>query len=229
MGLTEGVWLSWWYDADWVVRGVLVLLVVLSLTSWTIIFAKLWEFGGLLGRERRLVRSLWTGAPTESVHGKALSVRVLAAVREGQDATTGLSRTVLREHIEQAVAEQRVSLESHLTLLASIGSSAPFIGLLGTVWGIMHALGSRDGSAGLSIERVAGPVGEALVATAGGLFTAIPAVVAYNLLVRRLRRISALLQGNSLRLLDRDLNRTPEGAAAEQYVAVSSPRSQRRA
>ena len=100
------------------------------------------------------------------------------------------------------MAEQGVGLESDLTLLASIGSAAPFIGLLGTVWGIMHALDSLDGSQGLSLEMVAGPVGEALVATAAGLFTAIPAVMAYNLLVRRLRRLGALLGGNALLILD---------------------------
>ncbi len=200
MALGSGLWLHWWQDADWVVRGVLLLLIGLSVLSWTLILVKLWELGRVLGRERRLAWELARGPMKGQGAQEALSARLFATVRQ-----QGEGRVAIREHLEQQVAETRVGLESHLTLLASIGSSAPFIGLLGTVWGIMHALGSLDGSQGLSIERVAGPVGEALVATAAGLFTAIPAVVAYNLLVRRLRRISALLEGNSLRLLDRAL------------------------
>jgi biopolymer transport protein ExbB len=213
MELETGLWLSWWHDADWVVRGVLLLLVGLSVLSWTIIFAKLWELGGVLRRERRLARHLAAGQSVAGRSGDALSARLLAGVRQGQDSGAAPARSLLREHLEQAVAESRVGMESRLTLLASIGSSAPFIGLLGTVWGIMHALATLDGSHGLSIERVAGPVGEALVATAAGLFTAIPAVVAYNLLVRRLRRIGALVQGNGLRLLDRALQGSRSGDA----------------
>lgn len=202
MALGTSLWVHWWQDADWVVRGVLLLLIGLSVLSWTLILVKLWELGRVLGWERRLARELAAGTTGRQSAHKALSAGLLASVQQ-----QGQGRAWLREHLEQRVAETRVGLESHLTLLASIGSSAPFIGLLGTVWGIMHALGSLDGSQGLSIERVAGPVGEALVATAAGLFTAIPAVVAYNLLVRRLRRISALLEGNSLRLLDCSLTK----------------------
>lgn len=204
MGWDIGLWIHGWEQADWVVRGVLLLLGGLSLLSWTLIFFKLWELGRVLGRERRLARDLAAGRAVEPVDPRAVSVQMLAAVWQGAGAE-GCERTLLREHLAQQIAETRVQLESHLSLMASIGSSAPFIGLLGTVWGIMHALASLDSSQGLSIERVAGPVGEALVATAAGLFTAIPAVVAYNLLVRRLRRINAFLEGNSLRLLDRSL------------------------
>lgn len=201
MGLDTGLWIQGWQEADWVVRAVLLLLIGLSVLSWTLIFVKIWELGRVLRGERHLARELAEGMAREQDGLGALSARLFASVWQGLG-TAGRERALLSEHLAQRVTEARVGLESHLTLLASIGSSAPFIGLLGTVWGIMHALASLDGSQGLSIERVAGPVGEALVATAAGLFTAIPAVVAYNLLVRRLRRISALLEGNSLRLLD---------------------------
>ena len=96
------------------------------------------------------------------------------------------------------VRARRLALEGGLTWLATVGNAAPFIGLLGTVWGIMHALRGLKGVAGLTMEMVAGPVAEALVATAAGLFTAIPAVMAYNLLVRLLRRVTGHLEANAL-------------------------------
>jgi len=103
---------------------------------------------------------------------------------------------LLDRQAEQFLEDQRIELENGLILLAIIGNSAPFIGLLGTVWGIMHALQSLGGSSQLTMGMVAGPVSEALVATAVGLFAAIPAAAAYNLLVRWLRRISSVMASN---------------------------------
>ncbi|MEO5378913.1 MAG: MotA/TolQ/ExbB proton channel family protein [Magnetococcus sp. DMHC-6] len=103
--------------------------------------------------------------------------------------------------VTHGVREKRVDLENGLTFLASIGTSAPFIGLFGTVWGIMHALEGLGHQTSLSLDLVAGPVAEALVATAAGLFAAIPAALGYNLLLRRLRHVMTLAEGNLLRLL----------------------------
>jgi biopolymer transport protein ExbB len=204
----NAMWLAWWQDSDWVVRSLFLLLIALSVVSWAIIFLKSWHLGALDRSERRLARALTSGEDTvrdvttkESGPLSARLVRHTLAIA-GTGPFTETDRQALREHLDQEISQARLQLESQLTVLASIGSSAPFIGLLGTVWGIMHALGSLHGAEALSLDQVAGPVGEALVATAAGLFTAIPAVVAYNLLVRRLRRVGTLLGINTLRLLD---------------------------
>ncbi|MBF0335275.1 MAG: MotA/TolQ/ExbB proton channel family protein, partial [Alphaproteobacteria bacterium] len=86
-------------------------------------------------------------------------------------------------------------------LLATIGNVAPFVGLLGTVWGIVHALRALGGAEAVNMAMVAGPVAEALVATAAGLFAAIPAVVAYNHLLRRLSIVALAMEGNAQRIL----------------------------
>jgi biopolymer transport protein ExbB/TolQ len=107
----------------------------------------------------------------------------------------------VQDRLDDLQAPIRMKQESYLTVLATIGSSAPFIGLLGTVWGIMHALQVLVGQE-LSLETIAGPVGEALVATAAGLFAAIPALIAYNLLVRWLRSLNATTAANTRGLVD---------------------------
>jgi len=111
---------------------------------------------------------------------------------EGSRLVEALNRSEFIDRaLRQAVTRESSSLETGLTLLATVGSSAPFVGLLGTVWGIYHAL-IRIGATGqASIDAVAGPVGEALIMTAYGLFVAIPAVLAYNFFVRSNRKINA--------------------------------------
>ena len=112
----------------------------------------------------------------------------------GLGAGVSLSESVtraLRNHMLSAQA----SLETGLTFLASVGSTAPFIGLFGTVWGIYHALIALSGSTSVVLDKVAGPVGEALIMTAAGLFVAIPAVLAYNALTRANRLVMARLDG----------------------------------
>jgi biopolymer transport protein ExbB len=116
-----------------------------------------------------------------------------AVLRDGESGLSvnlqhsGDRQDILERSLRQRIQQERQQVEQGLTILASIGSTAPFIGLFGTVWGIMHALQdiSRAGSA--SLDVVAGPIGEALVATAIGIATAVPAVLAYNYFVRRVR------------------------------------------
>ncbi|MBF0212716.1 MAG: MotA/TolQ/ExbB proton channel family protein [Magnetococcales bacterium] len=171
-----------------------MILITLSVIGWAIIFHKWGRFDRLLGRERKLQEALERG---ETVNAQDLLLgRILLW---GGGATTNHWES----RVGHALREQRVELESGLTFLASIGVSTPFIGLLGTVWGIMHALAGLGQHAALSMELVAGPVAEALVATAAGLFAAIPAAVGYNLLVRRLRRVMTLAEGNLWRCLER--------------------------
>ena len=218
----HAMWFGWWQGSDWVVRGIFLLLVVLSVASWTIILFKSWHLASVDRQERRLALAggrQMAADPRGASTSRSAKVVERALAAAGGTTTGESGRVALREHLEQELARERVELESQLTALASIGSSAPFIGLLGTVWGIMHALGSMHGSDALGLDQVAGPVGEALVATAAGLFTAIPAVVAYNLLVRRLRRIGTLMGINALRLLDRSL-RDRRGDAARRGAAA---------
>lgn len=182
-------WLDWWGQADWVIRGVFLLLTAMSLATWSVTFYKIAQFRRARKGEDALAANLAAAA-------NAPPPWLDAAVDDV---------ALLRERVMHDLRERRLELESGLTWLATIGNSAPFIGLLGTVWGIMHALHGLGGATTLSMDVVAGPVAEALVATAAGLFTAIPAVIAYNLLVRRLRRLSARMDGNQLRLLERHL------------------------
>jgi biopolymer transport protein ExbB len=121
--------------------------------------------------------------PTQNCHGS-----------RGLGAGVSLSESVTRALRNHMLAAQ-ASLETGLTFLASVGSTAPFIGLFGTVWGIYHALIALSGSTSVVLDKVAGPVGEALIMTAAGLFVAIPAVLAYNALTRANRLVMAQLDG----------------------------------
>ncbi|MEF8794369.1 MAG: MotA/TolQ/ExbB proton channel family protein [Thiohalorhabdus sp.] len=193
-------WLDWWQEADWVVQAVFLLLLALSVLSWTVIVAKAIQFLAVLRGER------WTEARLEAGEepdADSLPSGRLAAKAAGLGAHQRMDRERLGSYLGAWLNEQRLILGNNLTLLATIGNAAPFIGLFGTVWGIMNALRTLGGGAGLTLEAVAGPVGEALVATAAGLFTAIPAVIGYNLLVRWQNRIMALVSANTQVLLDR--------------------------
>ena len=189
------IWLGWWDHADWVVKGVFVTLVTLSLVSWTVIAYKALTFSYLLWMENNVAKTIGmdreVAKALQTASSKMLTERLILL---------GAARN---EHaVQDGLVKLRLELESYLTMLATIGNSAPFIGLLGTVWGIMRALQSMDSSAGLTLETVSGPVGEALVATAMGLFVAIPAVIGYNLLLRRLRKLHMVMTMNVRSLLD---------------------------
>jgi biopolymer transport protein ExbB len=181
--------MTWWEDADGIVRGVFIVLIALSLISWTIIVFKTWQLTAAYNGER----SFFTHKRSPSALPSAHVVAGIADVAKGD-----------RENLAQALLrESRLNMESGLTPLATIGNTAPFIGLFGTVWGIMHALQGLSSAEALSMDLVAGPVAEALVATAAGLFTAIPAVVGYNLLLRQLRRLFGAAETNAVRILAR--------------------------
>jgi len=179
--------MSWWADADWIVRGVFIVLIALSVISWTIMVYKSWQLSVVLRGERAFKGQ---GRPSQGLP----SAYVV-------DGLHGVASTDREAMLDVLVRESRLQMESGLTLLATIGNTAPFIGLFGTVWGIMHALQGLSGAENLSMDLVAGPVAEALVATAAGLFTAIPAVVGYNLLLRQLRRLFGAVDSNAVRIL----------------------------
>jgi len=180
---------TWWGDADAIVRGVFITLVALSRMSWTIMIYKAWQLSVVHRGERDVAGC---GSPRAGLP----SAHVVAGL-------AGENGTGLDNLAQALLRESRLDLEGGLTPLATIGNTAPFIGLFGTGWGIMHALQGLSGAEALSMDLVAGPVAEALVATAAGLFTAIPAVVGYNLLLRRLRRVFGLAETNTVRILAR--------------------------
>ena len=178
---------------------VFVVLVVMSFASWYFIVANAIRNAMVRGRADKVINGFWNNGSTQDAireleaqpKGEPFSKIALdaaSAVAHHQQASSGggrlaesLSRSEFIDRaLRQAVARESLRLEGGLTLLATVGSSAPFIGLLGTVWGIYHALIKISASGNASMEAVAGPVGEALIMTAFGLFTAIPAVLAYN-------------------------------------------------
>ena len=192
-----------------IVNATLWLLVTFSVSTWTLILAKAWlQFR--LSRQNGAFRKAFWDAPTlhnaESTTTTArgplarLACAGFACLRDLSGGTarslqqSGERQEVLERTLRQTVQKEQHHLESGLMFLASIGSTAPFVGLFGTVWGIMHALQdiSRTGQAGLDV--VAGPIGEALIATAIGIATAIPAVLAYNYGLRRLKLYVAELE-----------------------------------
>ena len=148
----------------------------------------------------------------------------------GLGAGVSLSESVTRALRNHMLAAQ-ASLETGLTFLASVGSTAPFIGLFGTVWGIYHALIALSGSTSVVLDKVAGPVGEALIMTAAGLFVAIPAVLAYNALTRANRLVMAQLDGfaHDLHAYCTTGTRRPANADPSASATTSAPALARQA
>jgi biopolymer transport protein ExbB len=212
MTMDEGSMLGlihFWREGDAVTHAVAWLLLAMSVASWYVILSKLWGAWRLRRGARAALDRFWAARgldeaveslrrdDTEAVFAP-MAERALAASRMQPDATLGASvdraELVTRE-LRRQMTRTGARLESGLTLLASVGSTAPFVGLFGTVWGIYHALLGIASSGQSTIDRVAGPVGEALVMTAAGLVVAIPAVVAYNAFGRLNRVALAELDG----------------------------------
>ena len=189
---------SLWKQGDFVARGTLVILLIMSMGSWYIAITKAVDQYRVMREARAANATFWTaGSVRQGVEGlEARSpFRFIAdsAVQATETHERVLDRidlhTWLSMAIQGAVDTVQTRLQGGLTFLATVGSTAPFIGLFGTVWGIYHAL-TEIGIAGqASIDKVAGPVGEALIMTAFGLAVAVPAVLAYNFLVRRNRLV----------------------------------------
>ena len=184
-----------WHSGDFIARTVLIILMIMSLGSWYIMIVKFFEQGRLYGASKSASREFWN-KPTVGEGASALK----PASPFRYIADTGISATAHHEgalielidrhtwvtmSIQRAVDTIQSRLQGGLAFLATVGSTAPFVGLFGTVWGIYHALTAIGIAGQASIDKVAGPVGEALIMTAIGLATAVPAVLGYNFLVRR--------------------------------------------
>ncbi|MDN7876884.1 MotA/TolQ/ExbB proton channel family protein [Burkholderia aenigmatica] len=184
-----------WRGGDFVARFVLILLVVMSMGSWYIMVTKFFEQYRANRRAKRADAQLWA-APSlaEGVQqlDPASPFRFIAetAIEAGEHHDEVLLEAVDRNtwidtSVERAVTNVSNRLQDGLAFLGTVGSTAPFVGLFGTVWGIYHALTAIGVAGQASIDKVAGPVGEALIMTAIGLAVAVPAVLGYNFLVRR--------------------------------------------
>jgi len=186
-----------WRGSDWVAKATLIILFVMSLGTWYIIITKIYEQAKLGAQARLASKSFWT-APSvrEGISGlkEGSAFRFLA--ESGLEATkkhTGLLGNInlsdwVSANLQRAIDNVGSRLQDGLAFLATVGSTAPFVGLFGTVWGIYHALTAIGIAGQASIDKVAGPVGEALIMTAIGLAVAVPAVLGYNWLIRRNKR-----------------------------------------
>ena len=190
-------------DADWVVKGVIVGLALASVWSWSIIVSFTIKLAGLNSNTEKFERQFWKSDDIDGFfgkHGKSdLPVaKVFAAgVAEWRRSTNGKSvdRAGTRERLATAmdasIASETDRLANRLNFLATTGSVAPFVGLFGTVWGIMRSFAAIAAEQNSSLAVVAPGMAEALFATAIGLFAAIPAVIAYNRFSHRLNQYEA--------------------------------------
>jgi biopolymer transport protein ExbB len=194
------------FDAlGWIV---FVTLCVMSISSIYFVVANFLRNGMIRARMEKVIHTFWDtpsaqdavrfledqpkGEPFSKIALDCASAAAHHQRNEGSRLVEALNRSEFIDRaLRQAVARESLRLEGGMTVLATVGSSAPFVGLLGTVWGIYHALIKIAASGNASMEAVAGPVGEALIMTAFGLFVAIPAVLAYNFFVRQNRVIYA--------------------------------------
>jgi biopolymer transport protein ExbB len=180
---------------DFVTLGTFGIMVIMSMASWYVIFTKLFEQSKLMRSAKAAGESFWNAG---SIQKGAANLDDGSAFRfladsglKASDHHEGAMLEAIDKHTWIGMSMQRATdsigsrLQDGLALLATVGSTAPFVGLFGTVWGIYHALTAIGISGQASIDKVAGPVGEALIMTAIGLAVAVPAVMGYNWLIRR--------------------------------------------
>ncbi len=232
--------LHWWHEGDAVTRGTALLLLAMSVASWVVICWKTWLLRGARHGVLRSTAAFWQ-APSlavarqrlESFDALALVLPMVVAIENIAKDAAGPTATLATRasRAQQLTRLLRGALHGVLrrlqfgqVLLATVGATAPFVGLLGTVWGIFHALTAIAGAGQISIERVAGPVGEALVMTAAGLAVALPAVLAYNVFGRIIGGVEAELEGFAHDLRELVLDRSPEpGAPGTAAVPAAAP------
>ncbi|WP_290866687.1 MotA/TolQ/ExbB proton channel family protein [Aquabacterium sp.] len=199
-------WTHFWEQGDAIGRAVAIMLLLMSIGAWVVIFWKGW----LLARARRDLahgaKAFWQAPDLDQGRATLAAIdreavllplvdaarsEVSAATLEGQAGAEAQLTRRLRDSLHGVLAR----LQAGQVLLASVGAVSPFVGLFGTVWGIYHAMLSISAEGSVSIDKVAGPVGEALIMTAAGLAVAIPAVLAYNVFGKYVSACEADLEG----------------------------------
>ena len=192
-------------QGDAVTQVVAILLLAMSVSSWVVILWKAWLLRRAGGDVARSTAAFWQSASLDEARQKvgavdrdALVLPLITAAESpapGSLAAAGERAQQLTRLLRDALHTVLDKLQFGQVLLATVGSTAPFVGLLGTVWGIYHALTGIANAGQITIDKVSGPVGEALIMTAAGLAVAIPAVLGYNIFGRRIGRIEADLEG----------------------------------
>jgi biopolymer transport protein ExbB len=188
----------YWSQGDSVSHAVAYVLLLMSIMSWYYILSKTWS-SWRIRKSASALEGFWKAptladaiaavksADSENVYTPLATQSAEAANIRSQDGSLNAATDpgeLITRTLRQEINRVSSRLESGLTLLASVGSTAPFVGLFGTVWGIYHALIAVSAAGTVQIDKVAGPVGEALIMTALGLAVAIPAVLAYNAFTR---------------------------------------------
>ena len=184
-----------WKQGDFVARGTLVIMIIMSMASWYVIFTKLFEQSKMLRSANAVSEDFWKAGSMKQAAGMLEETSAFRYIAEsGVKADEHHEGTLVEQidrhtwitmSVDRAVGNIQSRMQDGLAVLATVGSTAPFVGLFGTVWGIYHALTAIGIAGQASIDKVAGPVGESLIMTAFGLAVAVPAVMGYNWLIRR--------------------------------------------
>ncbi len=218
--------------ASWVVQLVMALLVAVSVASWAAIFGKLFSLKRVKSLNEDFEREFWSGTSLNELFASAAQnaknagpmerifasgMREFQKLRERRIQDPGTVLDGARRAMRASYQREVDAVESHLSFLASVGSVSPYVGLFGTVWGIMHAFTGLASLQQVTLATVAPGIAEALVATAIGLFAAIPAVVAYNRFARDIDRVAIRLETfieEFSNILQRNLGAHPTAAAS---------------
>jgi biopolymer transport protein ExbB len=216
-----------WKQGDFVSKGTLIILVIMSMGSWYISFVKLWEQAKLMREGREMRNSFWK-APSMRDGAKRLkegsAFRYIAesGIEANEHHEGALTENIdlndwVTMSVQRAVDSVQSRTQDGMSFLATVGSTAPFVGLFGTVWGIYHALTAIGIAGQASIDKVAGPVGEALIMTAIGLAVAVPAVMGYNWLIRRNKNVM-----DTVRAFGADVHAVLMGRKSDIKVAAAA-------
>ena len=195
-----------WESSDGVGRAVALLLLAMSVSAWVLILWKGWVLRRAAGDIARAVPAFWDAATVDEGRSRlaaldresvllplldAAAAQPLAGTLE----TSGQLESQLTRRLRDALHRGLAHLQFGQVVLASVGSTAPFVGLLGTVWAIYHALVGIAAAGSVTVDKVSGPIGEALIMTAAGIAVAVPAVLAYNVFGKRVAACEAELEG----------------------------------
>ena len=202
---------QFWAQSDGIGRSVALLLLTMSVTAWVLILWKGWLLRRAAADIARAVPAFWDAATLDEGRTRLLGFdrerlllplldAVLHHPPSGTLQTAAQLQTQLTRRLRDALHGALAHLQLGQVLLASIGSTAPFVGLFGTVWGVYNALVGMAATGGVSIDKVSGPIGEALIMTAAGNSVAVPAVLAFNVFGKRVAACEAELEGFALDL-----------------------------